>query len=178
MDLGFVGPKLTWTNRQGCDTNVKCCLVWGVANGAFSHLFEDCLVENITTISSDHYAILVSLTRSSRVTMQKPVQHGFWFEAMWLRDLYYREMLEKELSTGRVGHVSLQSTWANLSPIAVSLKDWRRATSGSVWNKIRQLKSTLHDIREGGLLEILLQKEKEVEAELYELFEREEIMAR
>jgi hypothetical protein len=81
MDLGFDGPKFTWNNRQGCDNNVKCR---AIANGDFSRMFENCVMENLITASSDHYAILIALTGISNVAMQPPVQHGFRFEAMRL----------------------------------------------------------------------------------------------
>jgi hypothetical protein len=54
-------------------------------------------------------------------------------------------------SNGRVGQSSLQSMWTNLNHVASSLKDWSRATFGSVRKKIRQLEGKLRDIRENGL---------------------------
>jgi hypothetical protein len=178
MDLGFEGPKFTWSNRQGCDTNVKVCLDRAVANGGFSHMFEDCVVENLITTSSDHYAILISLLGASRVTMQRPVQQGFRFEAMWLRAPGYREVLEKAWNDGGEGSRSLQDTWLNLNRVAMSLRDWSQATFGSVRKKISQLEGKLQDIREHQLSDQSVQEEKVLQTELCELFEREEIMAR
>jgi hypothetical protein len=103
MDLGFEGPKFTWNNRQGCDTNVKCCLDRAIANGDFSRMFENCVVENLITTSSDHYVILIILSGISSVAMQPPVQQGFRFEAMWLRTPDYREHLEKAWAEGSAG---------------------------------------------------------------------------
>jgi hypothetical protein len=60
------------------------------------------------------------------------VQQGFRFEAMWLRAPDYHEHLEKAWTEGSAGPRSLQSTWANLGRVATSLKDWSRATFGSV----------------------------------------------
>jgi exonuclease III len=62
-DLGVEGPKFTWSNRKDADTHVKVRLDQAVANDVFSQLFESCTVDNIVTTSSDHYAILISLTK-------------------------------------------------------------------------------------------------------------------
>jgi hypothetical protein len=134
-------------------------------------MFEDCAVENLITTSSDHYAILISLLGSSRVSMQRPVQQGFRFEAMWLRAPDYREVLEKAWNDGGEGSRSLQNTWSNLNRVARSLRDWSRATFGSVRKKIRQLEGRLRDVREQQLSEESVRKEKELQDELCELFE-------
>jgi hypothetical protein len=137
--LGYEGPKYTWSNRQGSDTNVKVRLDRAVANGDFSHMFQDCCVENLITTSSDHYAILISLMGQSEVDIQQPVQLGFKFEAMWLHAPDYKETIEKSWVEGSSGSRSLQDTWSTLGRVATSLKDWSRATFGSVRKKIRQL---------------------------------------
>jgi hypothetical protein len=103
MDLGFEGPKFTWNNRQDCDTNIKVRLDRAVSNGHFSQVFQNCSVENLITTSSDHYAILVSLKGSSRVTTQHSVQQGFRFEAMWLRAPDYHDVMEKAWADGSDG---------------------------------------------------------------------------
>lgn len=66
MDLGSTGPKLTWNNRQEGERNVRVRLDRVVANGQFIKLFNDSLVENIITTSSDHFAVMLSL--ASRAT--------------------------------------------------------------------------------------------------------------
>jgi hypothetical protein len=148
MDLGFEGPKFTWSNRQGIDSNVKARLDRAIANGSFSGMFEACSVENIITTSSDHYVVLISLMRSSRTEVRHPVQHGFRFEAMWLRAPDYKDVLEKTWAEKRSGAAPLQATWSTLNHVASSLKDWSRATFGSVRKRIRQLEGKLRDIRE------------------------------
>jgi hypothetical protein len=175
--LGFEGPKFTWNNRQDVNTHVKVRLDRAVANGLFSSLFENCMVENIITTSSDHYAILISLERLSRVVTEAPVHHNFKFEAMWLRAPEYRDFLEKEWSEGVGGQHSLQNTWSNLNHVAGSLKDWSYATFGSVRKKIRKLEGRLRYIRGQPVSESILEEARSVERELCELFEREEIMA-
>jgi endonuclease/exonuclease/phosphatase family metal-dependent hydrolase len=63
VDLGFCVPKYTWSNRQDPHRHVKARLDRAVANVEFSNLYEDCLVENVITTSSDHYAIHIALNK-------------------------------------------------------------------------------------------------------------------
>jgi hypothetical protein len=65
-DIGFDGPKFTWSNRQDADQHIKVRLDRAVANSEFLRLFEDCGVENLITTSSDHYAIAISFFKSLR----------------------------------------------------------------------------------------------------------------
>jgi hypothetical protein len=146
-DLGFEGPKYTWSNRQNADSNVRVRLDRAVANGEFCRLFEDVSVDNIITTSSDHYAILISLVRDPRRGVQQPVTHSFRYEAMWRRAPDYKEVLETAWQAGSVGSPSLQSTWSNLNRMAPVLKDWSRATFGSVHKKIRRLEQQLFYLR-------------------------------
>jgi hypothetical protein len=44
VDLGFSGPKYTWSNRQDAQCNIRVRLDRAVANGAFLNLFADCSV--------------------------------------------------------------------------------------------------------------------------------------
>jgi hypothetical protein len=110
--------------------------------------------------------------------MDQPIQRGFQFEAVWLRALDHRDVLEKAWNEGSDGSRSLHPTWSNLNHVAASLKDWSRATFGSVRKKISQLEGKLQDIREHQLSDQSVQEEKVLQTELCELFEREEIMAR
>jgi hypothetical protein len=58
FDLGLLGPKFTWNNRQCEEDHVKVRLDRIVDNGDFTARFDDCSVENIITTASDHLAIL------------------------------------------------------------------------------------------------------------------------
>jgi hypothetical protein len=176
FDLGFSGLKYTWNNRKREEDHVKVRLDRAVANGDFTTRFDKYNVENIITTASDHLAILINLS-TSRWDERPPVQHGFRFEAAWLRAPDYREVLEKAWTDRAGGDLSLQSTWATLNQVAVSLQSWRRETFGAVRHKIRKIECKLHYLRVSasgeGIDEI-----RNLEKELCELFEREEIMAR
>jgi hypothetical protein len=60
VDVGFTGPKYTWTNKQDANSNVRVRLDCAVANGAFMDMFDNYRVENVITTSSDHLAVAIS----------------------------------------------------------------------------------------------------------------------
>jgi hypothetical protein len=93
-------------------------------------------MENIITTSSDHYAILVTLGKDLRRQGNQPMSHGFHYEAMWRKAPDYTEVMEAAWLAGRESTPSLGSTWANLKWMAPTLKDWSRATFGSVHKQI------------------------------------------
>jgi hypothetical protein len=174
-DLGFSGPKFTWSNRQRAEDHVKVRLDRAVANEAFSNYFDDCQVENVITTTSDHLAIYITLAKLSDNVKHAPVSHGFRFEAAWLRAADYKEVMEKAWTECDNGDRSLQATWSTLQKVAGSLKAWSRDSFGHIRNKIQNLERRLKHLRmeNGSSVDTGF-----VEKELCELFERVETMAR
>ncbi|KAM0841990.1 hypothetical protein ACQ4PT_058650 [Festuca glaucescens] len=177
-DLGFVGPKFTWSNRQDAQCNIRVRLDRAVANESFSCLFQECSVENIITTSSDHYAILVSLCAGDPHLTRSPVQQGFRYEAMWRRADDYAGVVEAAWNVNGHGPNVLHATWANIGCMASSLRDWSKTLFGSVRREISRLERVLRSLRSVAISDDVIAEEKQVERQLCELFEREEIMAR
>jgi hypothetical protein len=143
MDLGFSGPKFTWNNRQCAEDHAKVRLDRAVGNGDFWSLFDDCNVENLITTTSDHLASLITLSKVNDVVQRAPFQHGFCFEAAWLRAPDYREVLEKAWTEKAGGDKSLQSTWSTLHQVAGSLQHWSRESFGAIRRKIQKMERRL-----------------------------------
>jgi hypothetical protein len=177
VDLGFSGPKFTWNNRQSAEDHVKVRLDRAVTNGDFMALFDDCNVENLITTTSDHLAIFINLSKLNDITQRAPVQHGFHFEAAWLRAPDYKEVLEKVWIEKAGGDKSLQSTLSTLHQVAGSLQDWSREAFGAIRRKIQKIERRLKYLRMEALDESLAVI-RQLEKDLCELFEHEEIMAR
>jgi hypothetical protein len=95
MDMGFTGPKYTWSNRQAGANNIRVRLDRAVGNGDFLNLYDECRVENIFTTSSDHYALLINLAKRGDLKVRQPVHSYFMFEAAWMRAPDYMEVVEK-----------------------------------------------------------------------------------
>ncbi|KAM0911064.1 hypothetical protein ACQ4PT_013724 [Festuca glaucescens] len=174
MDLGFSGPKFTWSNRQCAEDHVKVRLDRAVDNEAFINSYDDCQVENIITTTSEHLAIYITLAKLSDNIKHMPVQHGFRFEAAWLRAPDYKEVMEKAWTECDDDDHSLHATWSTLHKVAGSLKSWSCESFGHIRNKIQKLEHKLKQLRiENGSTDDIRCAEKD----LCELFEREEVMA-
>jgi hypothetical protein len=141
-------------------------------------MFDDAVVENIITSTSDHYAVLITWAHDVLDRTCAPVQRGFRFEAMWLRAPDYREAVEHAWRDSRDGNTSLRATWSTLKSVAVSLQSWSRQAFGSVRRKIQKLEKKLKRLREAAVSQANVAEERHVERQLCELFEREEVMAR
>jgi hypothetical protein len=178
VDLGFIGPKYTWTNKQDVETNVRVRLDRAVANGTFSARFDDCRVENIVTTTSDHLALLITVGSFESPASRPPVQGGFRFEAAWLRAPDYKDLMEQTWTKGSGTSASLQATCNKLRSVAVSLRQWSRDTFGSVQKQIKKLERQLLYLRTGPCNAASLTETRDIERKLCELFKREEIIAR
>jgi hypothetical protein len=171
VDLGYMGPKYTWNNKQLCDDLIRVRLDRAVANGDFMELFTDCKVENVITTSSDHFAISITLANLDDTRRSAPVQQQFRFEAAWLRAPDYKEVMERAWENGKEGPMSLQSTCDNLRQLAGSLNKWSRDSFGAIRKKILKLERRLKGLR--GDSSASNAEVRIVEKSLCELFERE-----
>ncbi|KAI4977236.1 hypothetical protein ZWY2020_052026 [Hordeum vulgare] len=177
-DLGYVGPKFTWSNKQDAQCNVRVRLDRGVANVNFSELFSECSVQNVITSSSDHYALHLILTRSPvGVGEGPPVQQGFRYEAAWRRADDYHAVVDATWDCHRVDANPIHLAWTNLNQVAGKLKVWSErllgplAVRSNVWNG----PCSIYDEILGRGVICRRRSSWSLESEL---FEREEIMPR
>jgi hypothetical protein len=138
MDLGYIGPKFTWSNKQGNNRNIKVRLDRAVANSDFMQIYDSCTVENIITSSSDHYAILVNVASASHHIADHPIQHSFKFEAAWMRAPDYSEMVEEAWTKYTDGAPSLNNTWSALKSMSNTLQTWSKQFIGSIRKEIKK----------------------------------------
>lgn len=89
-----------------------------MANGLFSQLFAYTQVENIITTSSDHFAVMLSLSKHVQERREAGMHYNFKYEAAWCRVENYQETVENLWTEGSVGQRSLQATWNNLNNLA------------------------------------------------------------
>jgi len=80
MDLGFSGPKFTWTNKREVGGLIQCRLdrVW--ANPEWKAAFPEATVTHLAKVNSDHCPLLLSLSSNVSNASSRP----FRFQPMWM----------------------------------------------------------------------------------------------
>ncbi|BFG35444.1 hypothetical protein CerSpe_217180 [Prunus speciosa] len=77
LDLGFTGPKFTWTNKRVLER-----LDRAISNVKWRRLFPDANVRHLPRTKSDHSPIKICLQSCFKAN---PLKRPFRFEAMWLK---------------------------------------------------------------------------------------------
>ena len=80
MDLGFSGPKFTWTNKREVGGLIQCRLdrVW--ANPNWKATFLEATITHLAKVNSDHCPLLLSLCPNIPNASNRP----FRFQPIWL----------------------------------------------------------------------------------------------
>ena len=80
LDLGFSGPKYTWSNLRQVSDLILERLDRCFANPSWRILYPEASVTHLPHVFSDHYPVLIELTKPPPLTSNKP----FRFQTMWL----------------------------------------------------------------------------------------------
>ena len=91
IDLGFHGPRYTWTNKSLCwHTTIREWLDRGLGNAEWATLFPTAEIHHLPKVKSDHCPILLSTDPRER----KPPK-PFRFEQMWLTDPTFPALVDE-----------------------------------------------------------------------------------
>jgi hypothetical protein len=91
-DLGYCGPKFTWTNCQEGEGLIRERLDRGLANSAWRSLFPDMVIFVSVSTNSDHAPLLFILEKFQTQAYRKP---RFHFEASWAAEKKCQEIIER-----------------------------------------------------------------------------------
>lgn len=116
LDLGFFGPKYTWSNcRQMTDLILeridRCC-----ANSAWRILFPEASVSHLLRVFSDHRPILLELSRPPSATTNKP----FRFHTMWIHHPDFPDVV--------------RNAWDSVPNLHTAIENF--VNKAKIWNKI------------------------------------------
>ena len=90
MDLGFVGPKYTWSKHFESGQSIWEHLDRGLATNNWFLLFPGTKIHHLHCYSSDHLALFINLSGLEILVKRK----FFRFEEMWLSDDRCGETIE------------------------------------------------------------------------------------
>lgn len=121
LDLGFHGPKLTWTNRREFRTFIQERIDRGFVNVAWRMLYLEAQIHHLTKIHSDHNPILLSLEKDQDIKLPRP----FWFQPMWLSHPTFPDLVKSIWSN------SSGTIMDKIKDFTITVKDWNKNIFGN-----------------------------------------------
>ncbi|GMY14460.1 hypothetical protein FCV25MIE_09699 [Fagus crenata] len=136
LDLGFNGPRFTWTNKRQ-DGLVMEKLDRVLCNPAWKHSFEEVNVIHLPRIASDHSPILIN----TEPTLHNFGTRPFRLETIWFNDPSFPNLV----------HDSWTKFPQNV-PLAIHdftnrVTTWNRQVFGNIFHRKRRLLARLNGIQ-------------------------------
>ncbi|XP_026410929.1 uncharacterized protein LOC113306174 [Papaver somniferum] len=137
-DLGYIGNRFTWNNRQYGNNCIYARLDRALVNGHWLNHYGCTPVHHIDTIGSDHIPIILETTSVS-FQGSKPYRY---FKC-WGSDPSVREVIKNAYSKDVRGSSSFQFT-NKLRFVKHDLKLWNHQPFGNIDHKVRTFSGQLH----------------------------------
>jgi len=175
VDLGFHGPKYTWTNgRCGSESSdlTRERLDRAVANAEWSNLFNVTEVFVLACTVSDHNPILLTCSNSQEIKWTN--YRYFRYEAGWAKQKEHGDLIKRAWQTGPSQGDRWKTVRGSMERCKKTLKQWVRKTENQLEAKIMEVSQKLLDVQTtdpdfNSVVETTLQ------SELHSLLEQEEI---
>nr|XP_048333636.1 uncharacterized protein LOC125423443 [Ziziphus jujuba var. spinosa] len=144
IDLGFLGKKFTWENKQEGRSYIKERLDRGLANQDWLSLFSEAKISHLALEQSDHSPLLL-YSHENKKRRDRP----FRFLKAWTDDISSGEIIKKawneETRNGMEAHKLLR----RLHNAEIALKRWNKSHFGFVQENIKRLEKELEEIQYG-----------------------------
>jgi hypothetical protein len=171
-DLGFKGAPWTFNNKQKGNRNVKVRLDRAVACPRWMNLFEDVLLEHITSPRSDHSPILVTY---GSLELRNHSSLGCRYEFMWEREASLPEQVELAWNS-HASATDLGGISNKISATMTALHGWSKERFGSVSKELKELRLKLEELNLKDNNNNNFSEIQRTAARMDELLHREEIM--
>nr|POE54654.1 hypothetical protein CFP56_47295 [Quercus suber] len=162
IDLDFIGPSFTWSNRCEGLANIRQRLDQCLGDQEWQTLFPKESIRHLVNACSDHNPILLD-THMENTNLDK----HFRFEAMWTRDESSKEVVKSAWQTRVDGPQSLKLA-KKLDATRRDLKRWNKSCFGSSRERIKELEQKIAQIQSLGATKENLELEASLSLELDE----------
>ena len=136
LDLGFTGPKYTWTNRRPITSLILERIDRCFANPGWRLLYSEAIVTHLPRTFSDHCSVLLGLCKSSTNNFNKP----FRFQTMWLLHPDFYRVVQQAWVENR----ALQRAMADFVD---RVKKWNVEVFGNIFAKKRRVLARLNGVQ-------------------------------
>uniref|UniRef100_A0A2N9GUT0 Uncharacterized protein n=1 Tax=Fagus sylvatica TaxID=28930 RepID=A0A2N9GUT0_FAGSY len=169
IDLGFNGPRFTWSNRREGWANVREKLDRGLCNDDWQRLFLRAGIKHLSAPNSDHNPIILN----THLELQKGVR-PFRFEVMWARDESSSEVVDKAWAMQVEGSHNFRLA-QKFRKMQKDLIVWNKYIFGVTKSRIRELEDRLKVVQDLDPSLANLAMEASLSAKLNEWLEKEEL---
>ena len=125
MNMGFVGPKFTWSNKREIGNLIQCRLDRCWANLNWKAFYTEANVTHLARINSDHYPLLLNLNLNTSSTNNRP----FKFQSIWLSHKDFPTVV-REAWAGMESNLE-----GTISGFTTKAQRWNRDVFGNVFVK-------------------------------------------
>ncbi|OMO85295.1 reverse transcriptase [Corchorus capsularis] len=132
-DLGFKGPRFTWSNNRNLSQLIQERIDMAFANPDWRLMFSDAYVSHLPRTHSDHCPLLISFFKNQVEKGNKP----FRFQKMWFNHLDFFPLVHSSW-IGVEGDLSNR-----LNNVKENLKFWNKHSFGNVFRKKKKLLARL-----------------------------------
>ena len=169
IDLGFAGPKFTWTRGSNRETRKEARLDRALCNMEWRIRFQRGAVQHLVKACSDHSPLLIATDGfAPAVSSNRP----FWFHASWMYHNQFEDFVRDKWNP----HYPLAH---NLSNLASELSVWNREVFGNLFHKKRKLWARIEGVQRKldlGAPRFLLKLERRLRQELEQTLDQIAIM--
>ena len=136
IDLGFSGPRFTWTNKRGISDLIQERIDRVFVNPEWWNLFPEARVTHLTRCHSDHCPILLESSAKDSLYLERP----FKFQSFWLSDVTFPGVV-----SGAWSHTTELSE--AIRRFTRDAKVWNKSHFGNVFAKNKRLMARLNGIQ-------------------------------
>ncbi|OMO51138.1 reverse transcriptase [Corchorus capsularis] len=137
IDVGFVGPKFTWSNLNPIASLIQERIDRAWINNEFHYAFPESMVYHLPRVGSDHCPILFKTCTSHSFFKDKP----FRFGPMWFTDPSFFEIIKS------VWHGN-DLDFDKIVPVFIDLiKVWNKNVFGNVFKNKNRLLARINGIQ-------------------------------
>jgi exonuclease III len=136
IDLGFHGPRFTWSNFRELSELIQERLDRCFANSSWRTLFPEASVHHLTRTHSDHCPVLLCLDKSPSLMLPRP----FRLQPVWMSHPSFSEVVD--------------GSWLGTNPLRTkisvfteSAKVWNKEVFGNLVHKKSRLEARLRGIQ-------------------------------
>jgi hypothetical protein len=138
IDLGFSGPRFTWSNLREFSSLIQERLDRGFANASWRCAFPEASVHHLTRTHSDHCPVLICLDKPPSLNLPRP----FIFQPVWLSHPDFPNVLNNSWDV-------IFPLESNVIEFTRAVVQWNRDVFGNIFWKKQNLVARLRGIQCG-----------------------------